>query len=212
MPAIDPAELPPREVYHLLTAVVVPRPIAWVSTLDPHGIRNLAPHSYFNALSNDPPIVHFTSSGTRGAKDTLRNVRATGEFVVSIVSRDLAEQMNLTAADFPPEEDEFTWAGLAAADSDLVAPPRVARARAALECRVRTTLSMGNGNMVFGDVVRIHVDERVWRDGRVDPELLEPVGRLGGSGYTTVDATTITRMPRPSWDDVRAQHTRPSEA
>ena len=209
MPEIDPADLAPREVYYLLTGVVVPRPIAWVSSLAADGTRNLAPHSYFNAISSNPPIVHFTSTGV---KDSLRNVRATGEFVVNIVSRQLAEPMNFTAADFPPDEDEFAWAGLDAAESRKVRPPRVAQAKAALECRVRTVLSMGNGNMVFGDVVHLHVDDAVWNDGRVDPALLEPLGRLGGSGYTTVGPETIMRMPRPTWDDVRRTHDRPRQA
>jgi flavin reductase (DIM6/NTAB) family NADH-FMN oxidoreductase RutF len=209
MPDIDPADLPPREVYFLLTGVVVPRPIAWVSSLAADGTRNLAPHSYFNAISSDPPIVHFTSTGV---KDTLRNVRATGEFVVNIVSRDLAEAMNVTAADFPAGEDEFAWARLEAAPSKRVAPARVARAPAALECRVRTVLSMGNGNMVFGDVVHLYVDDAVWRDGRVDPALLEPLGRLGGSGYTRVGRDTLLKMPRPTWDDVRGTHEPPPEA
>lgn len=198
MPEFDPHDLAPRDTYFLLTSLVVPRPIAWVSTLSAEGVRNLAPHSYFNAISSSPPIVHFTSTGV---KDSLRNVRATGEFVVNVVSRDLLEVMNLTAADFPPGEDEFAWAGLDAAPSQTVAAPRVASARAALECRVREVLSMGNGTMVFGDVLHFHVDDDVWRDGRVAPELLQPVGRLSGAGYAPVD--TVLLLPRPRWDDVR---------
>lgn len=200
MPEFDPHDLAPRDTYFLLTSLVVPRPIAWVSTLSAEGVRNLAPHSYFNAISSSPPIVHFTSTGV---KDSLRNVRATGEFVVNVVSRDLLEVMNLTAADFPPGEDEFAWAGLDAAPSQTVAAPRVASARAALECRVREVLSMGNGTMVFGDVLHFHVDDDVWRDGRVAPELLQPVGRLSGAGYAPVD--TVLRLPRPRWDDVRGR-------
>jgi flavin reductase (DIM6/NTAB) family NADH-FMN oxidoreductase RutF len=200
MPEIDPSALQPREVYFLLTGLVVPRPIAWVSTLSPDGVRNVAPHSYFNVISNDPPIVHFTSSGE---KDTLRNARTTGEFVVNVVSDDLLDEMNLTAADFPPGEDEFTWARLPDAPSKQVAPPRVARAKAALECRVRTILTMGSGTMIFGDVVHVSVDDAVWRDGRVDPAALAPLGRLGGSAYTRVGEETILHAPRPSWDELR---------
>ena len=200
MPVIDVNDLSQRDASHLLNGVVLPRPIAWVSTVSPEGVRNLAPHSYFNVMSVKPPIVHFTSTGV---KDTLRNVRATNEFVVNVVSADLAEPMNLTSADFPPGEDEFTWAGLEAVPSTAVTPPRVARARAALECRLRAVVSMGNGNMVFGDVVLVHVDDGVWRDGRVDPTLLEPLGRLAGSGYTTVVGDTITKLPRPTWEQLR---------
>jgi flavin reductase (DIM6/NTAB) family NADH-FMN oxidoreductase RutF len=196
--AIDPTAQTPRETYFLLTNLVVPRPIAWVSSLAPDGTRNLAPHSYFNIASSDPPIVHFTQTGR---KDTLANVEASGEFVVNVVSADLAEAMNLTAADFPPDQDEFTWAGLEATPSDLVAPPRVTAAKAALECRVRSILPMGNGNMVFGDVLTVHLDESIWSDGRVDVAALAPIGRLGGSAYTHV--ADIFKLARPTWAQLR---------
>lgn len=196
--AIDPADLTPRETYFLMTNLVVPRPIAWVSSLAPDGTRNLAPHSYFNIVSTNPPIVHFTQSGR---KDTLNNVEASGEFVVNLVSADLMEAMNVTSADFPPDQDEFTWAGLEATESTHVAPPRVAAAKAAMECRVRTILPMGNGNMVFGDVLTVHVDEAIWAEGRIDVAALAPVGRLGGSGYAYV--TDIFKLARPTWADLR---------
>ena len=196
--SIDPSQQTARETYFLLTNLVVPRPIAWVSSLGPGGVRNLAPHSYFNVVSTDPPIIHFTQTGR---KDTLNNVEATGEFVVNVVSEDLAEAMNLTAADFPPGEDEFTWAGVEAIASSSVAPPRVARARAAFECRVRSILPMGNGNMVFGDVLAVHIDQDVWADGRVDVAAMAPVGRLGGSAYATVK--DIFKLARPTWADLR---------
>lgn len=202
MPQLDPGDLAPREAYFLLTSLVVPRPIAWVSTVARDGTRNLAPHSYFNIVSSDPPVVHFTSSRRAGhEKDTLRNARETGEFVVNVVSRELLDAMNTTAADFPPGEDEFAWTGLAAEPSAVVAPPRVARSKAALECRVRQILAIGNGTMVFGDVLCVHVADEVWRDGRVVTEALSPVGRLAGSGYAFVE--DVHRLPRPTWDDVR---------
>lgn len=197
---IDPvSELEGRKGYFMMTSLVVPRPIAWVSTLSATGVRNVAPHSYFNAISSNPLILHFTSTGV---KDTLTNVRATGEFVVNIVSADIVKKMNTTAANFPSDEDEFEWAGLHAAPSTVVSTPRVAEAKAAFECRLRGVVSMGDGNMVFGDVVRIHIDEAVLRDGRVDPTLLQPVGRLGGSGYVDV-ARAVFELRRPTWDDVR---------
>jgi flavin reductase (DIM6/NTAB) family NADH-FMN oxidoreductase RutF len=196
--AIDPSALTPRENYFLMTSLVVPRPIAWVSSLAPDGTRNLAPHSYFNIVSTDPPIVHFTQTGR---KDTLTNVEASGEFVVNLVSADLAEAMNLTSANFPPDEDEFTWAGLDATPSTHVAPPRVAAAKAAMECRVRTILPMGNGNMVFGDVLTVHVDETIWAEGRVDVAALAPIGRLGGSAYSHV--ADIFKLTRPTWAELR---------
>lgn len=197
---IDPAGVANRDAYHLMTSLVVPRPIAWVSTLSTSGIRNVAPHSYFNGMSSDPLIVHFTSTGT---KDSFINARDTREFVVNVVSRDLAEDMNLTAANFPPEEDEFSWARLEDAPSLRVKPPRVAAAKAALECKVVHMLELGNGSMVFGEVVMIVIDESVMRDGRVDPNLLAPVGRLGGSTYTDA-ALGLFDLKRPTYEDVRS--------
>jgi flavin reductase (DIM6/NTAB) family NADH-FMN oxidoreductase RutF len=189
---LDLDALDARARYFLLTSVVVPRPIAWVSTLDEQGNRNLAPYSYFNACSATPPIVHFTSTAP---KHSIANVKATGEFVVNIVSHDLAQQMRTTSAVFPSGVDEFGWAQLAAAPSVCVKPPRVARAKVALECRLRKLLQMGEGTMAFGDVLHMHVERSVWRDGRVDPTLLAPVGRLSGLNYTTV--TDIYRLEIP---------------
>lgn len=203
MPDIDPTTLAAREVYHLMTSLVVPRPIAWVSSLSPSGVANVAPYSYFNMVSHDPPIVHFTSAGP---KDTLHNVREGGEFVVNIVSEHVHSAMNLTAADFPADEDEFDWAGLTPTASTVVKPPRVGEAKAALECRLHREITVGTGTMVFGEVVYLHVAAEVWRDGRVDPELLRPVGRLSGSMYATMG--TFVKMPRPAWEDVRAARER----
>jgi flavin reductase (DIM6/NTAB) family NADH-FMN oxidoreductase RutF len=196
---IDPARLEGREPYFLITSLVVPRPIAWVSSVSADGVLNVAPHSYFNAISSNPWILHFTSTGE---KDTLRNVRATGEFVVNVVTRELVEEMNFTSADFPPGESEFEWAGLEPAPSVRVTPPRVARARVAFECRVNEIVSKGNGHMVFGDVLLAHVDETLFVEGRVDPHLLRPVGRLGGALYTDASGD-IFKLPRPTWEQVR---------
>ena len=198
MPDLDPAALAPRTAYLLLTSLVVPRPIAWVSTVSPDGIPNLAPHSYCNIVSSAPPIVHFTSTGE---KDSLRNVRATGEFVVNVVTRELVDAMNLSSADFPPEVSEFSWTGLEPAPSRRVRPPRVAAAKAALECRVESILAKGNGNMVFGEVLVAHVADSIWRDERVDPTLLHAVGRLGGAHYA--DTSDVFSLPRPTWEQLR---------
>ncbi len=203
---LDPADWPARQVYFVMTGLVIPRPIAWVSTLGPSGVRNLAPHSYFNVVAHEPPHVVFSSSGV---KDTLRNVRETGEFVVNLVSLDLVEQMNFTATDFPSDEDEFSWAELTEAPSHTVAPPRVAEARAHLECRAKDVVEAGNGHIVIGEVTHIHVDPSVWREGRVDPQLLDPVCRLAGTRYATLGE--VFQLPRPVWArDVEG--TRPGEA
>lgn len=191
---LSPADWPSRQVYYLMTGLVIPRPIAWVSTLSEDGVRNLAPHSYFNVIAHEPPHVIFSSSGV---KDTLRNVRASGEFVVNLVTQHVVEAMNFTATDFPSGEDEFDWAGVTAAPSRTVAPFRVAEAKAHLECRVSDIVEAGNGNLVIGEVTHIHVDDSVWKDGRVDPELLDPVCRLAGTRYATLGE--IFKLDRPSW-------------
>lgn len=193
---LDLAALGERERYFLLTSVVVPRPIAWVSTLDADGVRNLAPYSYFNACSATPPIVHFTSTTSR---DSIANVRATGEFVVNIVSDDLAEAMRASSAALHSGADEFEVAGLRVAPSRTVSPPRVAGAKVALECRLRQLLEMGEGTMAFGDVLHVHVERSVWLDGRVDPTLLRPVGRLSAPYFTTVSDIYSLELP----EDIR---------
>lgn len=202
---VDPADWDPRQVYFLLTGLVIPRPIAWVSTVSPEGVRNVAPHSYFNAVAHDPPHVVFSSSGR---KDTLRNIEATGEFVVNITTRHVFEAMNFTSCNFPPEEDEFTWAGVAPTPSARVTPPRVAEAKAHLECRSVAVVPAGNANLIIGRVVHLHIDPSVWRDGRVDPRLLDPVARLAGTGYAYL--TDLQKVARPVWEEVR-QHP-PGEA
>ena len=189
---LDLAALEERERYFLLTSVVVPRPIAWISTLDAEGARNLAPYSYFNACSATPPIVHFTSTTSR---DSLANVKATGEFVVNVVSDDLAQAMRVSSAALYSGEDEFEVAGLQTVPSRTVAPPRVAGAKVALECRLRQLLEIGEGTMVFGDVLHVHVERSVWRDGRVDPELLRPIGRLSAPYFTTVTDVYSLDLP-----------------
>lgn len=196
---LDPADWPPRQVYFVMTGLVIPRPIAWVSTLAGDGTRNLAPHSYFNVVAHHPPHVVFSSSGV---KDTLTNLRDRREFVVNIVTMDVVEAMNFTSTDFPPGEDEFSWAGLTAVPSQRVAPPRVGEAKAHLECAVVDVVAAGNGHIVIGEVVHVHVDPAVWSQGRVDPVLLDPVGRLAGTSYATLGE--VFKLPRPRWEEVRA--------
>lgn len=195
----DPSTTSVKELYFLLTSLVVPRPIAWISTVDRSGHRNLAPHSYFNVCSQDPPVVHFTQGAL---KDSARNAMETGEFVVNMVHADQLAPMNETAANFPPEEDEFAWANVDAVPSHVVNPERVAGSRAALECTVRDVLRIGASYMIFGDVVRLHIADDVIDDGRVDPGALAPLGRLGGSNYAI--ANTIVRAVRPTWDQIQA--------
>lgn len=195
---LDPADWQARQVYFVMTGLVIPRPIAWVSSVSADGVDNVAPHSYFNVVSHDPPHVVFSSTGE---KDTLRNIRATGEFVVNLVTEHVVEVMNATATDVPPERSEFDEFALERAPSTVVAPPRVAAAKAHLECRAVQEVPVGNGNLVVGEVVHVHVAAEVWRDGRVDPEQLAPVCRLAGTGYATLGE--VYKLPRPVWDQVR---------
>jgi flavin reductase (DIM6/NTAB) family NADH-FMN oxidoreductase RutF len=189
----DPAELG-SGVYPLLNSVVVPRPIAWVSTRSAEGVDNLAPHSFFTISSVRPPVVQFTSVGT---KDSLRNAVATGEFVVSVCPEELVEQVNLTGTDYPPAVSEYDAIGLTREPSSRVAPPRVAQSPVALECRVLGTREFGgDSTVVFGEVVWIAVDERVLRDGRPVIDLLRPLARLGADEWSTIgEVSSRRRIP-----------------
>ena len=190
----DPVELGGAAVYPLLTSVVLPRPIAWVSTRSADGVDNLAPHSFFTISSVDPPVVQFTSVG---GKDSLRNALATGEFVACLCPEDLVEQVNLTGTDFPPHVSEYDAVGLEREPSHRVAPPRVASSPVALECRVVGTKDFGGGStVVFGQVVWIAVDERVLREDRPVVDLLKPLARLGANEWSTIgEVSSRKRVP-----------------
>jgi flavin reductase (DIM6/NTAB) family NADH-FMN oxidoreductase RutF len=183
-------------IYHLLNSIVVPRPIGWISTRSATGVPNVAPHSYCMIVSADPAIIAFSSSG---AKDTLANIRATGEFVFNHVSGELAEAMNLSSANFPPEESEFDWTGLTPVPSTVVGAPRVGESPAALECRLRDIQGFGNGPsyLIIGDVVHIALNPALITDGILDNRRTQPVGRLARSGY--VRSTTFFDLPRPTY-------------
>ena len=190
---LDPAEVE-GGMYHLLNAVIAPRPIAWVSSLSSNGTFNLAPHSYTTVLSPKPPIVGFVSIGR---KDTLRNVESTGDFVYHIADSHLADRLNRTAADFPPDQSEFDWAGLTPIPSDIVRSPRVAQAPVAMEARVTEIkqISTSNNWLVMGEIVRVHVAESVMTGPRVDPTKLQPLGRLAGSGFSRLGELFAVERP-----------------
>jgi flavin reductase (DIM6/NTAB) family NADH-FMN oxidoreductase RutF len=189
---LDPAELGAR-LYPWLNSVVVPRPIAWVSSRSADGVDNLAPHSFFTVAGIDPPVLSFTSVGE---KDSLRNVLATGEFVVSVCTEELMERVNLTATDFPAHVSEFDAVGLTREPSLRVAPPRVKESPVAAECRLVATQSFGSCTVVFGEVVHLAVEEAVLRDGRPAIDLLRPVARLGANEWSTIgDVSERRRVP-----------------
>jgi flavin reductase (DIM6/NTAB) family NADH-FMN oxidoreductase RutF len=201
---INPATLPHHEVYKLLIGSIVPRPIAWVSTRSADGIPNLAPFSFFTAVCSAPPTVIFCA-GVREAdhaqKDTLHNIRATGEYIINFVSEPLAEAMNITAVEAPAHVDEFQRAGLKAEPGMLVNVLRVAASLIHFECKLNQIVTIseqpGGGNIIIGTVVFMHFDDSVYRDGnRIDLNVLQPVGRLAGTQYSRVnDFFDLQRPP-----------------
>jgi flavin reductase (DIM6/NTAB) family NADH-FMN oxidoreductase RutF len=193
MQRFDPDTTPAEGIYKLLVGAVIPRPIAFVSSIDEHGVYNLAPFSFFTVCSANPPIVCFTAGSRvepRPYKDTLFNVMATKEFVVNFVSEEFAVKMNATSQDVLPEVDEFELAGLTPVASELVKPPRVAESHVHMECRLRQVLHLSDklngGNLVLGDVVRIHMDETIVEDYKVDPDKMNVIGRMGGATYVRI--------------------------
>jgi len=189
----DPAA-PETAIYPLLNSVVVPRPIAWVSTRSASGVDNLAPHSFFTISCVSPPVVQFTSVG---GKDSLRNAVASGEFVVAVCTEELADRVNTTGTDYPPETSEFDAAGLTREPSRKVQAARVAESPVNLECRVVGTKEFGGDSVVvFGEVVWVAVDESVLADDRPEVRLLRPVSRLGADEWGTVgEVTDRKRVP-----------------
>jgi flavin reductase (DIM6/NTAB) family NADH-FMN oxidoreductase RutF len=201
---VDPSHTPAADVYKLMVGVIVPRPIAFVSTVSSGGIRNLAPFSFFTGISANPPVVCF-SPMVRGSdgqhKDTLRNIEATREFVVNIVSEDFGPQMNLCSPEYPPEVDEFEISGLTPVASDLVAPPRVQESHINMECRLVQVVHVSakplGGSIVLGEVLRFHVRDEVVESFKVDPDKLRAIGRMGGPTY--VRTTDRFDMARPEF-------------
>jgi flavin reductase (DIM6/NTAB) family NADH-FMN oxidoreductase RutF len=196
---LDPRAMPTRDVYRFLISAVVPRPIAFVSTLSAAGVTNLAPFSYFNAVASEPPLVAIAiSDRPDDPKDTLRNVRETREFVVNVVSEPLLDAMVRTAGEWPRGTSEFGPSGLTPAPSERVRPPYVAESRLQLECVFYREVPLGNSLLVVGEVVLCRVRDDVMVDGRIDPEKLAPVGRLGGELYAPLGPVLKRARPKVS--------------
>jgi flavin reductase (DIM6/NTAB) family NADH-FMN oxidoreductase RutF len=180
-------------------ALVAPRPIGWISSLSAQGLVNLAPYSYFNAVSNDPHVVVF---GSQGRKDSQRNIEETGEFVCNLATWDLREAMNQTSAMVASEVDEMALAGLEPAPSRMVRPPRVAASPVALECRYMQTVHLpvkpgfGENSVIFGEVVGIHIADEAIEDGMIDITRLRTIARCGYHDYAVVDS--VFAMIRPT--------------
>lgn len=199
---IDPEQTPPVKLYHYLIGAIVPRPIAWVSTISPGGAANLAPFSYFNGIGVRPPALCFSPLNRRDGskKDTIVNLESTPEFVVNVVPGRLAEAMNLSSADLDYEESEFEKSGVTAVASHRVKPPAVAESPIKFECELDRIIELGEGpmaaNLVLGRIVLMHVDDAVL-DGeqRIDARKLDLVGRMGGDLYART--TDLFELLRP---------------
>jgi len=193
---LDPASASPGAFYQFMIGVVVPRPIAFVSTVSPEGRLNVAPFSFFNAIASQPPLIGISINRRRGEpKDTMRNIQSLGELVVNTVDEPLAERMVRTSGEWPEDVDEFQLTGLTPVPSDLVKPPRVGESPVSMECRLHQVVEMGNTFFVVGEILRAHVKDEVLTDGRVDIAKLRPLGRLGGDGYSVV--RDVLHLSRP---------------
>lgn len=196
-PGIDEHGLP----HNPFKAVVAPRPIGWISTVDDNGRPNLAPYSFFNAIADSPPMVMYSSTGRKigldEGKDSLANIRATGEFVANIVSFALKDRMNTSSGSYPAGEDEFARAGLTPLPCEVVRPPRVGEAPASLECRVWQIIELpGRANiMVIGEVVGVHINDAMIVEGKLDVTRYQPLARLGYRDYAAV--TEVFSLKRP---------------
>ena len=189
----------------VLTGVVVPRPIAFVSTISNSGNVNLSPYSFFNAVSYDPPLIIFSSSKFTSdgkLKDSLSNIEQNGEFVVNIVNENIVEAMNTTAAEYPEDVNEFDVANLTQIDSDLVKPPRLRESPVNMECKLERIITLGTEahpqGLVIGEIIQLHIDDEIISGHRINHEKLKPVGRLAGNMYThTYD---VFELMRPSYE------------
>ena len=202
---INPTTTSQRDMHQYLLAAVAPRPIAFASTIDADGVMNLAPYSFFNAFSSNPPIVIF-SSNRRGenntTKDTLHNIEQTMEVVINVVSHDIVRQMALASIDYPPQVSEFEKAGFTPVASELVRPFRVKESPVQMECKVERIISLGDGpgagNLIVCHVVMMHIDERVLdAQNRIDPHKIDLVGRMGRAYYTRASGEAIETILQP---------------
>lgn len=183
---IDPSECTRDELYRIATTSVVPRPIGWISTTSEDGVDNLAPYSYFNVVASSPIVLMFSARIREERKDTPRNVLVTEEFVANVVTEPVAKAMNDSATIVDQEVNEFERFGIEREPSQTVSPPRVADSPVHFECKLRESLRVHDYDVLLGEVRHIHVADRVLTDGVIDAEKLDAVGRIGNSGFTTI--------------------------
>jgi len=185
----DPAALPPRDVYRLMISCIIPRPIAFVTTLSRNGVSNLAPFSFFNGVSGDPPVISISVATKRDGskKDTWRNIEETGEFVVNVVVPELMDAVIIGARELPHEVSELDLTKLATLPSVRIKPPRIAASPVQMECRLLKIVEVEETGLILGRVVMFHAKDDAVEGGRVDPHRVTFVGRLGGDSYCRVN-------------------------
>lgn len=199
MLSIDPASIPTAQLHQYLVSAVAPRPIAFVSTVDAEGVPNLAPYSFFNVFSSNPPICVFSSNRrevNNTTKDTLHNILATRECVINVVSHAIVRQMALCSINYPPSVDEFEMAGLSPLPSSLVKPARVAESPVQFECKVQDVITLGDqggaGHLIVCEIVKLHIQESVLDErGRIDPHKIDLMGRMGAAYYTRASGEAV---------------------
>ncbi|MGI9474847.1 MAG: flavin reductase family protein [Rubripirellula sp.] len=205
----DPDKLSVRELYGWMVRLITPRPIAWVSTQSAAGVCNLAPYSFFNGVGANPPTIMFCPANNRFGepKDTLANIRHTGEFVINVVTETWGSKMNATSAEYDSDIDEFNAVGVPKIASTRVTPPRVENCKAAFECELHQAIALGHGpgaaNLVIGRIVSMHVADNLIGDGgEFLADDFDTIGRLGGDAYTrTIDRFELPRPRRPKTGD-----------
>lgn len=190
---IDPASEDSSSLYRLVTSLVAPRPIAWISTVDDSGKTNLAPYSSFNYVNFTPPILMFSAGDKNQTelKDTPSNILSTEEFVVNVVTRSLGKKMDRTSASV--DESEFTYADVDSSPSEIVDPPIVAESAAAMECTFHSSKRFGDHTVIFGEVVQFHIDNELFIDNKIDSLQIETIGRIGGPYYSDTDPVELQR-------------------
>lgn len=198
---IDPKQTATKDLHQFILGSIAPRPIALVSSIDDDGVANLAPYSFFNAFSSNPPIAVFSSNRTvanNTTKDTLRNADEQKELVINMVSYDIVRQMTLSSVSYPSDVSEFEKSGLTAIDSDLIKAPRVKESPVNMECRVKKIITLGDqggaGHLIICEILRLHIDEDVIDDNRINPHKIDLMGRMGRSYYVRASGDAISSI------------------